>query len=191
MLEPYYRLEKLEAGCDEAGRGCLAGPVVAAAVILPKQYAHPLLNDSKKVKIEHRNLLAVHIKQEAIAWAIGEATPEEIDQMNIAEASYLAMHRAIKQLSKLPELLLIDGKYFKAYQDIPHCCFVGGDGRFSAIAAASILAKAYRDAYMQQVAIQFPHYGWETNVGYPTKRHREVLEAWGPTCHHRRTYKGC
>jgi ribonuclease HII len=191
MLEPYYNPEKLEAGCDEAGRGCLAGPVVAAAVILPKHYAHPLLNDSKKVKEVHRALLAMHIRQEAIAWAIGEATPREIDEMNIAAASYLAMHRAIEQLSRRPELLLVDGKHFKAYKDIPHRCFIGGDGRLSAIAAASILAKTYRDAYMQQLAMQFPHYGWDTNVGYPTKRHQEGIRIWRLTEHHRRTYKRC
>lgn len=188
MLQPYYTTDLMEAGCDEVGRGCLAGPVVAAAVILPKDYFHPLLNDSKKVTPAHRVLLAQEIKQVAIVWAIGEASHEEIDELNILNASYLAMHRAIQQLAQQPQLLLIDGKYFKAYPAIPHKCVVGGDAKFSAIAAASILAKTHRDAYMHQVATAYPEYGWEKNVGYPTKTHLQAIQQRGFTPHHRRTF---
>jgi ribonuclease HII len=188
MLQLYYTEDLIEAGCDEVGRGCLAGPVVAAAVILPKSYFHPLLNDSKKVTPTHRTLLAQEIKQIAIAWAIGEASHEEIEVLNISNASYLAMHRAIQQLAQQPQLLLIDGKYFKAYSTIPHQCIVDGDAKFSAIAAASILAKTYRDDYMQKLAAQFPGYGWETNVGYPTPTHQQAIQQRGITPYHRRTY---
>lgn len=188
MLQPYYRKDLIEAGCDEVGRGCLAGPVVAAAVILEKDYFHPLLNDSKKVKPSHRAFMAQEIKQAAIAWAIGEANHEEIDALNIFNASYLAMHRAIEQLSQQPHLLLIDGKYFKAYPTIPHECMIGGDAQFSAIAAASILAKTHRDAYMQQLAIKYPAYGWEKNVGYPTPTHLQAIQQRGITPYHRKTF---
>lgn len=188
MLQSYYTEDLIEAGCDEVGRGCLAGPVVAAAVILPKDYFHPLLNDSKKVTPTHRALLTQEIKQAAIAWAIGEASDEEIDRVNILNASYLAMHRAIEQLAQQPQLLLIDGKYFKTYPAIPHQCIVGGDAKFSAIAAASILAKTYRDAYMHQLAIEFPGYGWEKNVGYPTRTHLQAIQQMGITPYHRRTF---
>jgi ribonuclease HII len=188
MLQPYYTKDLIEAGCDEVGRGCLAGPVVAAAVVLPKDYFHPLLDDSKKVTPSRRALLAQEIKQVAIAWAIGEASHEEIDALNILNASHLAMHRAIRQLAQQPQLLLIDGKYFKAYPNIPHQCMVDGDATFSAIAAASILAKTYRDAYMQQLALAYPGYGWEKNVGYPTRTHRQAIQQKGITPYHRKTF---
>jgi ribonuclease HII len=188
MLQPYYKKELIEAGCDEVGRGCLAGPVVAAAVILPKNYFHPLLNDSKKLSSTRRELLNKIIKEVAIAWAIGEADHEEIDQINIFNASYLAMHRAIVQLQQLPQFLLIDGKYFKPYSNIPHQCIVKGDAQFSSIAAASILAKTHRDKYMHNLAKQFPGYGWENNVGYPTLAHRKAIQQIGITPYHRKTY---
>jgi len=188
MLKPYYTEDLLEAGCDEVGRGCLAGPVVAAAVILPKNYSHPLLNDSKKLSPSKRIFLDSIIKQVAIAWAIGEATHEEIDQVNIFNASCLAMHRAIRQLHQLPQLLLIDGKYFNAYPTIPHQCIVDGDAQFNAIAAASIIAKTYRDAYMFQLSVQYPGYAWERNVGYPTAAHRKAILELGLTPYHRKSY---
>jgi ribonuclease HII len=189
MLRPYYTEDLLEAGCDEVGRGCLAGPVVAAAVILPKDYSHPLLNDSKKLSSVKRDLLDGVIKQVAIAWAIGEATHEEIDQINIFNASCLAMHRAIKQLQQLPQLLLIDGKYFNPYPNVPHQCIIGGDAQFNAIAAASIIAKTYRDSYMRQLSAAYPNYGWERNVGYPTVAHRKSIQELGITPYHRRSYR--
>ena len=188
MLESSYTENLLEAGCDEVGRGCLAAPVVAASVIFPKKYYHPLINDSKKLSATKRDLLEEIIKDAAIAWAIGEADNQEIDQMNIFNASYLAMHRAISQLKQLPELLLIDGKYFKAYTNIAYQCIVKGDAQFISIASASILAKTYRDRYMNQLATQFPGYGWENNVGYPTLTHRRAIQQLGITPYHRRTY---
>jgi ribonuclease HII len=189
MLQNHYQTTFIEAGCDEVGRGCLAGPVVAAAVILPTSYFHPLLNDSKKVLPTNRLILTDHIKKYALAWAIGEASHQEIDILNIAQASYLAMHRAIAQLSMQPQLLLIDGLHFKPFSSIPHHCFVRGDAQYMSIAAASIIAKTYRDGYMQQLAKQFPGYGWETNVGYPTRTHRQAIHAQGITPYHRRTYR--
>ncbi|MHB9148108.1 MAG: ribonuclease HII [Candidatus Amoebophilus sp.] len=189
MLKPYYTEDLLEAGCDEVGRGCLAGPVVAAAVILPKNYYHPLLNDSKKLSTAKRILLDSVIKEVAIAWAIGEATHEEIDQINIFNASCLAMHRAISQLEQLPQLLLIDGKYFNPYPNTPHQCIIDGDAQFNAIAAASIIAKTYRDAYMHQLSLQYPDYGWKKNVGYPTVTHRKAIQELGLTPYHRKSYK--
>ncbi len=189
MLQSHYTKELIEAGCDEVGRGCLAGPVVAAAVILPKGYFHPLFDDSKKVTPRHRELLATEIKELAIAWAIGEASHTEIDELNIVQASYLAMHRAIQQLSPQPEMLLIDGPEFVAYAAIPHQCIVGGDGKLAAIAAASILAKTHRDAYMHQLATQYPGYGWGTNVGYGTPVHLAAIHQQGITPHHRKTFK--
>ena len=189
MLQPYYTKELLEAGCDEVGRGCIAGPVVAAAVILAKDYFHPFLNDSKKVTPKRRVLLAAEIKQVAIAWALGEASHEEIDELNIVQASYLAMHRAIQKLSPQPKLLIIDGKYFVAYATIPHQCIVGGDAKFNAIAAASILAKTYRDEYMHGLARNYPGYAWEANVGYPTREHLEAIRKKGITPYHRKTFK--
>lgn len=189
MLKPHYAEKLIEAGCDEVGRGCLAGPVVAAAVILPKGYFHPLLNDSKQLSQAQRLLLSSTIKQVALAWAIGEASNEEIDQINILNASYLAMHRAIALLKEPPELLLIDGNRFKPYKGIPHVCIVRGDTQFSAIAAASVLAKTHRDAYMRTLSAQFPGYYWEKNVGYPTPAHRQAIQQLGITPYHRKTFR--
>ncbi len=189
MLKAFFQMELIEAGCDEAGRGCLAGPVVAAAVILPKNFRHKTLNDSKQLTEKQRDKLVPLIKEKAIAWAIGVASPQEIDEINILNASYLAMHRALDQLTVLPELLLIDGNRFKAYRDIPHECMIKGDGRYYSIAAASILAKTHRDELMRALAGEFPGYHWETNVGYPTKEHREGLKALGSTIHHRMSFQ--
>ena len=189
MLKPHYAEKLIEAGCDEVGRGCLAGPVVAAAVILPKGYFHPLLNDSKQLSQAQRLLLSSTIKQVALAWAIGEASNEEIDQINILNASYLAMHRAIALLKEPPELLLIDGNRFKPYKGIPHVCIVRGDTQFSAIAAASVLAKTHRDANMRTLSAQFPGYYWEKNVGYPTPAHRQAIQQLGITPYHRKTFR--
>lgn len=181
--------EKIEAGCDEAGRGCLAGPVVAAAVILPIEYEHEVLNDSKQLTEKQRNALKGEIMNDAIAWGVGVASPGEIDEINILNASYLAMHRAIQQLEIEPELLLIDGNRFNAYHNIPHECIIKGDGKFYSIAAASVLAKTYRDDLMKQLAMKFPGYGWETNVGYPTRAHREGIKELGSTSHHRMSFQ--
>ena len=189
MLSPYFQKEKIEAGCDEAGRGCLAGPVVAAAVILPLDYSHEVLNDSKQLTENQRQELKKEIIQDAIAWGVGVASPGEIDEINILNASYLAMHRAVEQLKLRPELLLIDGNRFKPFNDIPHECIIKGDGKFYSIAAASVLAKTYRDDLMRQLAISFPGYGWETNVGYPTKKHREGIKEMGSTPHHRMSFQ--
>ena len=189
MLEPYFQTEKLEAGCDEAGRGCLAGPVVAGAVILPKDYYHEELNDSKQLTEKQRVAIRKDILRDAIAWGVGVASPGEIDDINILNASYLAMHRAIEQLKQRPELLLIDGNRFKPFNDIPHECIIKGDGKYFSIAAASVLAKTYRDDLMRQLAIEFPEYGWESNVGYPTVAHREGLKAHGSTPHHRMSFQ--
>ena len=189
ILQTYFSAKLLEAGCDEAGRGCLAGPVVAAAVILPKDFAHPVLNDSKQLTAAQRELLTNVIQQAALAWAIGEASPQEIDQHNILNASYLAMHRAIAQLQPVPALLLIDGKHFQPYKAIPHQCIVKGDAQLAPIAAASILAKTYRDALMQELAWDFPGYGWESNVGYPTQAHRQAIQQQGITPHHRKSFR--
>lgn len=189
VLNPYFQSEKVEAGCDEAGRGCLAGPVVASAVILPKDYHHEVLNDSKQLTEKQRNELKDEIKKDALAWAIGVVSPEEIDDINILNASYLAMHRAVDQLKILPELLLIDGNRFNAYNDIPHECIIKGDGKYYSIAAASILAKTYRDDLMKDLAVKYPGYGWETNVGYPTRAHRDGLREMGSTPHHRMSFQ--
>lgn len=189
MLCPYFSEQLLEAGCDEVGRGCLAGPVVAAAAVLPKHFFHPLLNDSKQLSLAHRQLLTEIIQQEAIAWAVGEASPQEIDQHNILNASYLAMHRAIAQLQPVPALLLIDGHRFLPYQAIPYECIVKGDAQFAPIAAASVLAKTYRDSLMHSLAKDFPGYGWETNVGYPTKVHRQAIRQLGVTPLHRKSFR--
>ena len=188
-LQPYFAEQLIEAGCDEVGRGCLAGPVVAAATILPKDFFHPLLNDSKQLTPVQRQLLTVVIQQAAIAWAIGEASPQEIDEHNILNASYLAMHRAIAQLEPVPALLLIDGHRFQPYKAIPHQCIVKGDAQFVPIAAASVLAKTYRDTLMQGLARDFPGYGWVTNVGYPTQVHRQAIQQKGITPHHRKTFR--
>lgn len=189
MLKSYFQKEKIEAGCDEAGRGCLAGPVVAAAVILPKDFKHPLLNDSKQLTEKQRSDLKPIIMNEAISWGIGLASPQEIDKINILNASYLAMHRAIEKLKETPELLLIDGNRFNAYKEIPHECIVKGDGKYYSIAAASILAKTHRDELMQQLSKEYPRYGWETNFGYPTRFHREGIRLAGPTPYHRMSFQ--
>ena len=188
MLLPYYNETLIEAGCDEAGRGCLAGSVYAAAVILPKDYHNELLNDSKQLTAKKRYLLREQIERDAIAWAVGIVTPKEIDEMNILRASITAMHRAVDQLKVRPEALIIDGNRFYKYQDLPHTTIVKGDGKYLAIAAASILAKTYRDDYMAELHKEFPHYGWDRNAGYPTKEHREGIRQYGTTPYHRMTF---
>ena len=189
MLLPYMESGRIEAGCDEAGRGCLAGAVFAAAVILPPDYQHPLLNDSKQLSEKQRYALRPVIEQEAVAWAVGIVTPQEIDQINILNASILAMHRAVEQLSTTPQHLLIDGNRFKAYKDIPHTCVIKGDGKYLSIAAASVLAKTYRDDYMMQLHNQHPQYRWDSNKGYPTKEHRNAITQYGTTPHHRVSFR--
>lgn len=188
MLEAYYTKDVIEAGCDEAGRGCLAGPVFAAAVILPPDFKSELLNDSKQLNEKNRYALRPLIEQEAIAWGIGVVTAPEIDAINILKASFLAMHRAIEQLKVQPQALLIDGNRFTPYKEIPFTCMVKGDGRFLSIAAASILAKTYRDDYMLQLAEEYPSYGWQQNKGYPTRAHREAISKHGITPYHRKTF---
>ena len=180
---------RIEAGCDEAGRGCLAGAVYAAAVILPPNYQHPLLNDSKQLSEKQRYALRTEIERDAIAWAVGIVSPQEIDSINILNASFLAMHRAIEQLGTTPQHILIDGNRFKPYKDIPHTCVVKGDGKYMAIAAASILAKTYRDDYMMQLHKQHPQYDWDSNKGYPTQAHRQAIELHGTTPHHRMSFR--
>ena len=189
MLLPYMESGRIEAGCDEAGRGCLSGAVFAAAVILPHDYHHPLLNDSKQLSEKQRYTLRPIIEQEAIAWAVGIVTPQEIDKINILNASILAMHRAVEQLSQVPQHLLIDGNRFKPYNGIPHTCVVKGDGKFLSIAAASILAKTYRDDYMLQLHEQHPQYGWDRNKGYPTQEHRDAITRYGITPYHRQSFR--
>lgn len=188
MLEPYYNHDLLEAGCDEAGRGCLAGSVFAAAVILPRDYENAALNDSKKLTAKRRYALREQIERDALAWAVGEVKPEDIDKVNILHASFLAMHRAIAQLQVAPEALIIDGNRFDPYPGLPHTCIVKGDGKYLSIAAASILAKTYRDDYMDALARECPYYDWEHNKGYPTAKHYAGLEAHGPSVYHRRTF---
>ncbi len=189
MLLPSYTGEKVEAGCDEAGRGCLAGPVVAAAVILPADYAHPLLNDSKPLTEKAREELKVEIKRDAIAWAVGVVDNRRIDEINILNASYQAMHVAIDQLACCPELLLIDGNRYKPHNTIPYECMIKGDGRFYSIAAASVLAKTYRDDLMRDLHEKFPQYGWDRNKGYPTRAHRDAIHLYGVTPHHRMSFQ--
>ena len=188
MLLPYLNKGIVECGCDEAGRGCLAGPVYAAAVILPEDFRNEMLNDSKQLTERKRYTLREVIEKEAIAWAIGIVSPQEIDEINILNASFLAMHRAIAKLQLRPEHLLIDGNRFNPYKDIPYTTVVKGDGKYMSIAAASILAKTYRDDYMNRLAKDFPHYGWVRNKGYPTKEHRAAIAKYGTTVHHRMTY---
>ena len=188
-LAAYFDPHLIEAGCDEAGRGCLAGPVFAAAVILPKDFHHPLLNDSKQLTERNRDLLRPIIESEAIAWAVASVSPFEVDKINILQASFLGMHRAIEQLQPQPELLLIDGNRFKPYLGIIHHCIVKGDGKFLSIAAASVLAKTHRDEYMQQLHQAHPMYDWHNNKGYPTKKHRAAIQQHGTTPHHRLTFK--
>ena len=179
---------RLEAGCDEAGRGPLAGPVFAAAVILPEGFSHPLLNDSKQMSEKARNLLREVIEQEALAWAVEAVTPEEIDTVNILNASILGMQRAVRRLSPRPEFLLVDGNRFKPCDGIPYRTVVHGDATYASIAAASVLAKTWRDAYMRQIASDYPQYGWEHNMGYPTKEHIEAIRRYGYTPHHRKSF---
>ena len=188
MLASHYYEGKIEAGCDEAGRGCLAGSVYAAAVILPDDYQNDLLNDSKQLTEKRRYQLREIIQRDAIAWAVGIVTPEEIDKINILNASILAMHRALDQLKIRPEAIIVDGNRFKPYQQIPHTTIVKGDGKYLSIAAASILAKTYRDDYMNHLAEEYPQYDWLSNKGYPTRKHREAIRRYGPTPYHRMTY---
>lgn len=187
-LQSFLLSNKIEAGVDEAGRGCLAGPVVAAAVILPNDFHHPFLNDSKQLSRKRRDELRIIIENESIAWAIGKASVDEIDKINILQASFLAMHRAISQLKPQPEFLLIDGNRFKKYHDIEHNSIIGGDGKFLSIAAASVLAKTHRDEEMEILHKQFPHYCWDRNMGYGTKLHRDSLLKFGHCIHHRKTF---
>lgn len=189
MLLPYYNENLIEAGCDEAGRGCLAGSVYAAAVILPKDYRNDKLNDSKQLTAKMRYALREEIERDAIAWAIGIATPKEIDEMNILKASITAMHRAIDALAVRPEALIIDGNRFHPYHDVPHTTIVKGDGKYLSIAAASILAKTWRDDYMAKLHKEYPFYGWDHNAGYPTKEHRKGIEEHGTTPYHRMTFR--
>ncbi len=189
MLLPYLKSGVVEAGCDEAGRGCLAGAVYAAAVILPPDFRNELLNDSKQLSEKQRYALRPVIEQEAVAWAVGIVTPEEIDRINILNASFLAMHRAIGQLSVTPQHLLIDGNRFKPYRGIAHTCVVKGDGKYEAIAAASILAKTYRDDYMNELHEKYPMYDWKSNKGYPTKTHRAAIAQYGTTPYHRQSFQ--
>lgn len=188
MLLNHYTEDQTEAGCDEAGRGCLAGPVFAAAVILPRNFRDPILNDSKQLSEKVRDKLRIKIEQEAIAWAVASIGPEIIDEINILNASILCMHHAVSKLNIPPEYLLIDGNRFKPYPGIAHQCFVKGDGRFLSIAAASVLAKTWRDEYMRNLARDFPMYGWDKNKGYPTKMHRDAIAANGTTLHHRMSF---
>ncbi len=188
MLLPYMEAGRIEAGCDEAGRGCLAGAVFAAAVILPEDFENEELNDSKRLSEKARYRLRPLIEREAIAWAVGIVSPEEIDRINILNASFLAMHRAIKQLKVSPSHLLIDGNRFTPYPGIPHTTIIKGDGKYLSIAAASILAKTYRDDYMNELAAKYPAYHWQENKGYPTKAHREAIRTFGITPYHRKTF---
>jgi ribonuclease HII len=189
MLRSCYTKGLIEAGLDEVGRGCLAGPVVAAAVVLPPDYTHPLLTDSKQLLRSQRYVLRDEIMRQALAWAVAEASQVEIDEINILKASFLAMHRAVDQLSVRPEHLLVDGNRFVPYPMVPHTCIVKGDGLYLSIAAASILAKTYRDDLMAELSACFPEYGWEQNVGYPTPHHRRAIEKYGLTIHHRRSFR--
>nr|MBP7472052.1 ribonuclease HII [Prevotella sp.] len=195
MLLPHYYNDKIEAGCDEAGRGCLAGSVYAAAVILPADYDNPDLNDSKKLTAKKRYSLREQIQNDALAWAVGIVTPEEIDKINILHASFLAMHRALDKLSLRPEALIIDGNHFDPYipvatnnAPLPYTCIIKGDGKYQSIAAASILAKTYRDDYMQKLSEEYPYYDWSSNKGYPTKKHRAGIREYGISPYHRKSY---
>jgi ribonuclease HII len=189
MLQSFYHKKLTEAGCDEAGRGCFAGPVFAAAVILPKNFEHPLLNDSKKLSEKDRYHLRPIIEEAAIAFAVASVSNEEIDRINILKASFKAMHLAIDQLKRIPELLLIDGNRFIKYKKIPHQCIIKGDGIYASIAAASILAKTYRDDYMLQLHELFPNYNWQNNKGYGTAVHRKAIEEFGITPYHRKSFR--
>ena len=188
MLKNAYYINKVEAGCDEAGRGCLAGSVFAAAVILPPDYENELLNDSKQLSEKKRYLLRSMIEKDALAWAVGVVTAEEIDKINILNASILAMHRALDALSIRPEAIIVDGNRFKPYHDVLHTTIVKGDGKYLSIAAASILAKTYRDDYMKAIAEEFPQYDWRSNKGYPTKKHRAAIKEYGISPYHRKSF---
>ncbi|WP_353722645.1 ribonuclease HII [Dyadobacter sp. 676] len=189
MLKAYYNFDAVEAGLDEVGRGCLAGPVVAAAVILPRDYKHSFLNDSKQLTRAQRLELEKEIIRESISWAVAEVDNLEIDRINILKASFLAMHRAVDKLRVRPEHLLVDGNRFTPYPMIPHTCIIKGDAHYLSIAAASVLAKNYRDELMANLSRQFPHYGWEHNVGYPTIHHRKAIMLHGPCSYHRMSFK--
>lgn len=189
MLKSFHNKGAVEAGCDEAGRGCIAGPVYAAAVILPHQFSNPILDDSKKLSAKKRQDLRIVIEQEALAWGVGVVSEKEIDKINILNASFLAMHRALDSLKMLPSHLLIDGNRFKPYGQIPHACIIKGDGIYASIAAASILAKTHRDEYMESLHQEYPLYAWDRNKGYPTREHRKAVFMHGPTPYHRRSFR--
>ncbi|GAB3641862.1 ribonuclease HII [Spirosoma arcticum] len=199
MLKSHYNANVIEAGLDEVGRGCLAGPVVAAAVILPRNYTHPILNDSKQLSAKQRERVKIDIERDALAWAITEVSPEDIDRINILQASFLAMHWAVDALAILPDVarpnalqpehLLVDGNRFVPYPLIPHTCITKGDAQYLSIAAASVLAKVYRDALMERLGREFPAYGWAQNVGYPTPAHRVAIRQFGPTKYHRMSFR--
>jgi ribonuclease HII len=189
MLQSNYSAFKLESGTDEAGRGCLSGPVVAAAVILPEDFYHPLLNDSKQLSEKNRNLLKPIIEEKALAFGVSFIYQEEVDEINVLQASITGMHRALDALRIQPEFIIVDGNKFKKYKDIPHETIVKGDSKYLSIAAASVLAKTYRDEYMQKIHEEFTMYNWKKNKGYPTKEHREAIRKYGATVHHRKTFK--
>jgi ribonuclease HII len=189
MLKPYYKKGVIEAGCDEAGRGCIAGPVFAAAVILPEGFSDPLLNDSKKLNVKTRDRLRIIIEKEALSFGVGMASEKEIDAINILNASFLAMHRAIGALSAEPGFLLVDGNRFCPYGNLSYACIVKGDGIYASIAAASVLAKTHRDEYMSALHVRFPEYGWNRNKGYPTRDHRKAVLDKGPSDYHRRSFR--
>lgn len=187
-LKSHFYPNLIEAGCDEAGRGCLAGSVFAAAVILPPNYDNAELNDSKQLSRKKRNALRQTIINDAVAWAVGEVTPQEIDEINILRASFLAMHRALDQLTTRPQVIIVDGNRFTPYHDLPYTTIIKGDGKYQDIAAASILAKTFRDDYMDRLAQEYPQYDWQSNMGYPTRKHREAIRAYGITPYHRRSF---
>lgn len=189
LISLYFQEQFLEAGCDEAGRGCLAGPVFAAAVTLPRHFKPEWVNDSKQLSEKQRLEARLIIEQEAVAWAVAMVSAAKIDEINILNASFLAMHRALEQLQPQPELLLIDGNRFKPYKKLPHHCIIGGDALYAAVSAASILAKTSRDEYMQQLHHEFPHYGWQQNKGYPTPDHRKAIVQYGACRHHRQSFR--
>ncbi|MBZ0245889.1 MAG: ribonuclease HII [Cyclobacteriaceae bacterium] len=189
MLKSSYTIDLIEAGCDEVGRGCLAGPVVAAAVILPKNYSHEILNDSKQLNKKERLILTQEIQRDAISWGIAEVSNEEIDKINILNASFKAMHRALDKLTTKPNLLLIDGNRFQPYGDVKFECVIKGDATYLSIAAASVLAKTYRDELMEKLSEEYPGYAWESNVGYPTVEHRDGIRSLGITPYHRRSFQ--
>jgi ribonuclease HII len=188
MLKHYHKKDLLVAGLDEAGRGCFAGPVCAAAVILPGNYKSKVLNDSKQLSEKQRNALRIEIEEIALAWAVAMVDNDEIDEINILNASILAMHRALDKLQQNPEFLLVDGNRFKDYKDLPHECVVKGDGKYYAIAAASVLAKTHRDEYMLEIALEYPQYNWASNKGYPTRDHKDAINLHGITSYHRKSF---